>query len=92
MRIPFTQYLLPDGRTKAVYFETDEEVGEKAKALLEKGCHFDVEILTTGVVSLTCEKDENLLAIELYENEAGSEKYVKQLVIGAVESLRKRGD
>lgn len=54
--IPFTQYLLPDGRTREVKWEcTSHEQEIKARSLLDAKARFEAEILQTGEVSLTCE-------------------------------------
>lgn len=57
MEIPFTQYLLPDGRTKKVLTDCPEGKEAKVQALLDNGAYFEAEILTTGEVSFTCEVD-----------------------------------
>jgi len=55
MRISFTQYLMPDGRQKEVFFESKEEQDDKVTALIEAGVSFEVEMLSTGEISLTAE-------------------------------------
>lgn len=52
--IPFTQYLLPNGRRKKIVFQaTTPEVKEKAEALLKAGAKLEIEILSTGAVYAT---------------------------------------
>ena len=69
MLIPFTQYHLPDGRPDRVEFECDDvDVYNRAKKLLASGYTFDAEVLSTGLVSFTCEKEDDLAAIELSKN------------------------
>ena len=55
--ISFTQYLMPNGRRKAVTLETTSaDVAALATKLLAAGYHFDAEILMDyQTVSLTCE-------------------------------------
>jgi len=65
----FTQYLLPDGRKRPMYINVDHETGSKANQLIGAGCHFDVEILSTGMISLTCECDEDMIGIQLSKND-----------------------
>ena len=56
--IPFTQYLRPHGDQEAVTIDMeDQELHDKAEALIEADYHFDIEELTTGMVSMTCERD-----------------------------------
>ena len=81
MSIPFTQYLRPDGRTTKVTIDMPANVEQAAHALIAKGCHFDIEVLTTGLISMTCEKGGDCLSIEVCPNDerviAGVEKIVK---------------
>lgn len=81
MSIPFTQYLMPDGRKTKVTIDMPANVEQAAHALIEKGCHFDIEMLSTGMISMTCEKDDDCLSIEVCPNDervvAGVEKIVK---------------
>ena len=81
--IEFTQYLLPDGRKRTVYFEATEDIQKKADVLIAQGCHFDAEILRNGVVSLTCEKRDEILSIELSENGPPIVEAVKSLIENA---------
>jgi len=81
--IPFTQYLLPNGRRASIEIDMDSETEQKAQALIAQGCHFDAEILRTGIVSFTCEKDDlddPCLAIELSPNGPEVVVAVKKLV------------
>ena len=58
MKISFTQYLMPDGRQKEVFFQVKEEYDDKVNTLLEAGVAFEVEMLSTGEVSLTIEYED----------------------------------
>jgi hypothetical protein len=51
--IPFTQYLLPDGRKSRTTMETNREVYAKAQRILSAGLVFEIEVLRTGDVSAT---------------------------------------
>ena len=93
MDIEFTQYMLPNGRTKLITIDVDEETGKIAHALKEKGVRFEIEILTTGVISMTAEMnddDENLLAIELCPNGPGIKDVVSKLIVTANEEYSRR--
>lgn len=62
--VPFTQYVLPDGRARKVICPLESaELQELADELMRKGVHFDAEILRTGEVSLTAELREDVLSI-----------------------------
>ena len=73
--IPFTQYMLPNGAKKEVGFQVDNEIQLLADDLLKAGCHFDVEVLRTGLVSMTCEnegelfEDNPVLSIKISRND-----------------------
>ena len=81
MSIPFTQYLMPDGRTTEVTIDMPAHVEQAAHALIAKGCHFDIEMLSTGMISMTCEKGDDCLSIEVCPNDervvAGVEKIIR---------------
>jgi hypothetical protein len=68
MSIPFTQYLLPNGRPVSNSIDMPEDVEKKAAALIQAGYHFDIEVLTTGLVSMTCEDEEDVISIAICEN------------------------
>lgn len=91
--IPFTQYLLPDGRKRPVKWEcTSHEQEIKARALLDAKAYFECEMLQTGDVSLTCEIEDNegetqTLAHEICANNPEVVEAVARLVERAHEAL-----
>jgi hypothetical protein len=99
--IPFTQYVLPDGRRRAVRIERSVEVESLARSLVEWGVHFDAETLRTGDVSLTAEFDEDderaerlgtpVLAIETCANGPAVQEAVDRLVRAAHLRLTEAG-
>lgn len=71
MPIPFTQFLRPDGRRKQVLIDRPKAIEDDAQRLIDAGCHFDIEELTTGEISMTCEMDsldEPTLGIRICDN------------------------
>ena len=72
MMIPFTQYMRPTGRQVDTVFDSSElgdDISDKAKALLEAGCKFESEVLSTGEVHMDCQDiDGELLANVLADN------------------------
>lgn len=68
--IPFTQFLLPDGRRRQEAIERPPEIEAKARAIIAEGYEFEVEMLSTGAVSVEIfrHSDEDSLAIEVCEN------------------------
>lgn len=53
MSIPFTQYLRPDGRTRAESISRSPEIEALARRWIDAGGKFEAEVLTTGHVSLS---------------------------------------
>ena len=51
MSIPFTQYLRPDGRKRAVEIDMSKEVEDLAKRFIAAGGRYECEELTTGHAS-----------------------------------------
>lgn len=66
--IPFTQYVLPDGRAKEVSIERPAEIGLKAMEILARGWRFECEMLTNGDVSMTVTDDDEDADIEVVPN------------------------
>jgi len=66
--IPFTQYLMPNGKTIAVTINRPNNVSNKADELLKKGYKFECETLRTGDISLTIVRDGEDIDGELCPN------------------------
>ena len=84
MGIPFTQYLLPDGRKRDTDIERPAEIEEMALRFMEGGGRYECEILTTGEVSLTAVKEidgePQDVEIEVCHNGPGVGERVDDLV------------
>lgn len=65
MEIPFTQFLMPDGRQRPMIIDRPNDIGEKAKQLMDSGCRLEIEILMTGEISMTVERDQEDGEIDL---------------------------
>jgi hypothetical protein len=84
MTIPFTQYLRPDGRKRAVEIDRSPEIEAMANEFLAEGGYFECEELRTGHASLTaCHPDSDEVAIELVMNGPGVPEAIDRLVIKA---------
>lgn len=85
--IPFTQHLMPDGRQLPQWIDRPGDIEARAKALIERGCSFHVELLSDWLtVSLTvqhADSDEGDIAIELVPNGPGVPEAVDDLVAQA---------
>lgn len=95
MRIPFTQFLLPDGRKRETGFTCNPEYDEKVQTLLDAGASFEAEILGMGNVSLTVEIEDRhgehcTLAHELSENGPEIMQKVHLLIDRAHETLEEK--
>jgi hypothetical protein len=52
--IPFTEFVLPDGRRRALQWHTkDRALAAKADAIITNGFTFEIERLRGGVISVT---------------------------------------
>ena len=94
--IPFTQYHLPNGRASKELFyfqdgdlEKPEQINKKIQELLSNNVHFDAEILSTGVMSFTAERDDDLLSIQLSDKGPSVIKTIETLILDAHENLAK---
>ena len=68
MSIPFTQYLLPDGRKRYELVDRPQEIEDIANSFIANGGKFECEILTTGHVSFTACKFDRDVEIEICTN------------------------
>ena len=68
MSIPFTRYMLPNGRRVQTEIDMPAETEKKARYLIEQGCYFDIEMLQTGMISMTCDRGDDLISIQVCEN------------------------
>jgi len=85
--IQFTQYMLPDGRAQQVDLIVDDPSTARmaSEILMQKGYRFECEVLTNGVVSLTCANTLQGIdiAIELCPNGPGIKAAVGRMVASA---------
>jgi hypothetical protein len=81
MKIPFTQFLRPNGRKQAVMFMCDDKViFDKAQQIIATGLRFECEELMSGVVSLTISSEEDDLAFATCMNGPDVPGAVKELI------------
>lgn len=85
MSIPFTQFMLPNGRRVQVSVDRSSEVEEKAQKLISEGFAFEVEILRNGVVNMDCNRGNVILGQELATNDTDVPEKVDRLVNKAYE-------
>lgn len=84
MPIPFTQFLMPDGRRTHVEIDRPPEIEAKAHSLIQCGCRFEIEMLRTGQISMTVERGEDeTLAIEVCPNGPDVPVCVDRIVVNA---------
>ena len=90
--IEFTQFLLPNGRRQLVQFELPDDLYLSARRIKELGYQFEVELLTTGMVSMEIlnHATEDVLAHELTANGPPVVDAVHALVKNAVRTLKMR--
>ncbi|HEY1980720.1 MAG TPA: hypothetical protein VGH13_11585 [Xanthobacteraceae bacterium] len=67
--IPFTQYLMPNGRRSPVTIDRPDDIAAKAQAIIERGYRFECEMLSDySTVSLTIADDDDDHEIEVVPN------------------------
>ena len=91
MSITFTQFMRPNGRRVETSIDRPEEIEQMADALKAKGLRFEVEVLTTGHVSMAIEDKEETIAMRVVPNGPETLKAVDELVIEASKRLKKEG-
>lgn len=87
MAVPVTQFMLPDGRRKAITVERPREIAERAHKIIGRGLRFEAEVLMTGQVSLTVSDpgEEVDLFIEISPNGPEVLEAFDRLVLAAEE-------
>lgn len=87
MSIPFTQYLMPDGRTQVVTVDRPPEIEQLARRLILLGLRFEMEMLSDyRTVSLTLcdptgdEGEPKDVDIELCKNGPGIPDAIDRLI------------
>jgi len=93
--IPFTQYVRPDGRRRAVEVERSPEIEQLAEQFIAAGGRYECEELTTGHASLTavhpdCETGD--CAIEVVVNGPAVPEAVDRVVRKSIKWLRRLED
>lgn len=79
-RIWFTQYVRPRGTPWPIWMERPLDVWQKAQHIVDKGLRLEVEVLSTGHVSLTVAGKNIDVGIKVVPNH-------KDDVIAAVDQL-----
>lgn len=86
--VPFTQYLLPDGRRQPVEIQVDDETAAKAQQMLDADLRFECEVLRNGVVSFTIVgyhppiEEEGDIDMKLVPNGPKVPGAVKEMIMG----------
>lgn len=66
--IPFTQFLMPDGRQSQQWIKRPRNISVMAEKLLQRGCNFEIEMLSTGEISMEVMHGEKSVAHEICAN------------------------
>lgn len=83
--IPFTQYLMPDGRKRETSIDRGDDVERMAHEIIDKGYRFEIEMLQTGQISMTVSdpEEEEDVACEICNNGPDVPPTVDRLVTEA---------
>lgn len=57
MPVPFTQFLMPNGRRQEVTIDQPPEIEALAKRIIAAGHRFEIEMLRTGEISMEIVRD-----------------------------------
>jgi len=81
--IPFTQYLLTDGRKRSTFIGVRMDIADRAQAMIARGLTFECELLTTGEASFTItDPEKGDLDIRVVPNGPGVRETVEEMVRG----------
>ena len=87
MDVPFTQFLRPNGQPVRVTIDRPDDIARLARRLAAHGVRLETEVLTTGEVSFTAEREKDgeteLLACEVVPNGPEVRDAVDRLVTAA---------
>ena len=83
--VEFTQHLLPDGRQKKVIIDRPDEIADIAEQFVKKGGRLEIELLATGVISITAELGDDTIAHELVKNGPDVPASVDIVILGTKE-------
>jgi hypothetical protein len=86
--ITFTQFLLPAGRRVTTEIERSDPIADKAAELVAAGCRLEIEMLTTGEISMAVEHDEATWAIEITPNGPEVPIGVDKIICDAYDHLK----
>lgn len=89
--IEFTQFLRPNGRQITVSVSRPDEIAQQAEALKAAGVRLEAEVLTTGEVSMTCERtgpdgETEDLSIRICPNGPAVPGMVDELIVEATQA------
>jgi hypothetical protein len=92
MRIPFTQFLRPNGEKRSVSIERPADIAEKAFKLIDAGYTFEIEELRTGDISMEVWgwEDAESLAMKICENGPMVVQCVDKMINEAFEKLSEK--
>ena len=85
--IPFTQYVAPRGRKRAMDIERPARIEAVADTIARMGYSFDAEVLSTGEVSLSIENEDHVIAHEI-TRQLEVPSAVDRLVMNAAKRLK----
>lgn len=87
--VPFTQYLMPDGRKRDTSIAMPIDLKPMVDKILNAGYRFEIEMLTTGEISMEVADPvtEDSLAMEICKNGPEVPISTESLIKEAAESL-----
>lgn len=86
--IPFTQYLMPNGRKTTVTIDRPDDIADKAHNIISHGYRFECEMLFDySTVSLTISDDDDDHEIEVCQNGPDVPKRIDAMILRFAEKI-----
>lgn len=87
--IPFTEYVLPNGRKRALTFQTESrEVFDASRKIIDAGLRFEVERLRNGSVSATITGQNADVAFALIHDDKDVQSRVERMIMDGADNLK----
>lgn len=86
--VKVTQFIQPRGQRSPQTVYVPKELHEKVNFIVEKGGLLTAEVLSTGLVSLACEYDDDDLVLELSSNGPRVLDTLEKVITKAYEKIK----
>ena len=84
MEVKVKQYLMPNGRVRECTTKISDNVKDLYEEMLQSGCWFEAEMLTTGEISVTISDGEEDIDIRVINNGPEVQNALVEMLKGAL--------